>query len=47
MKAQNSRRQEIIKIRAEINAFKTKNTVEQIMKPEPGSLKELTNLINP
>ena len=45
---QNTRRQEIIKIRAEINAIKTnKQTKSQnrSMKPEAGSLKELTKLI--
>ena len=44
-----SRRQEITKIRAEINAIKTTTTKKQqnrSMKPEAGSLKELTKLIN-
>ena len=41
------RRQEIIKIRAEINAIKTKKKqVEQINETRAGSLKELTKLIN-
>ena len=38
-----SRRQEIIKIRAETNANKTKKTVEQV---NVNSLKELTKLIS-
>ena len=49
IKHKTSRRQEIIKIRAEINAIeiiiKTKQ-YNRSMKPEAGSLKELTNLIN-
>ena len=40
IKPKNSRRQEIIKIRAEINAIKTKTQENRSMKPEAGSLKE-------
>ena len=46
IKPKTSRRQEIIKMTAEINAIKTK-TQNRSMKPEAGSLKELTKLINP
>ena len=57
IKPKTSRRQEIIKIRAEINAIKPKNKTNnnnnnnkkqqnRPMKPEAGSLKELTKLIN-
>ena len=47
IKPQTSRRLEIIKIRAEINAIKTNNNKKtRSMKPETGSLKELTKLIN-
>ena len=49
IKPQISRRQEIIKIRAEINAIKTKKKKKnqnRSMKPEARSLKELTKLIN-
>ena len=34
-----SRRKEILKIRAEINAKETKETIAKINKPKPGSLK--------
>ena len=34
-----SRRKEIIKIRAEINAKETKETIEKSTKPKAGSLK--------
>ena len=56
IKLKTSRRQEIIKIRAEINAIETKKTpkkpkkqkipVNGSMKTEAGSLKELMQLIN-
>ena len=52
IKPQRSRRQEIIKIRAEINAIETKNQKENKktnrtdMKQEADSLRELTKLIN-
>ena len=46
IKPKTSRRQEIIKIRAEINAIKTKKAVEQINETRSWSLKELTKLIN-
>jgi hypothetical protein len=35
-----SRRQEIVKLRAEINQIKTKRTIQRIIKPNAGSLKE-------
>ena len=35
-----SRRRELIKIRAELNEFETRRTVEQITEPGVGSLKE-------
>ena len=46
IKPQTSRRQEIIKIKEEINAIETKKKQNRSMKPEAGSLKELTKLIN-
>ena len=46
IKPKTSRRQERIKIRAEINAIETKKKQNRSMKPEAGSLKELTKLIN-
>ena len=48
IKPQTSRRQEIIKIIVEITAIEKKKKPKQnrSMKPEAGSLKELTKLIN-
>ena len=50
IKPKTSRRQEIIKTRAETNAIKTQTNKQtnqnRSMKPEAGSLKELTKSIN-
>ena len=49
IKPKTSRRQEIIKIREEINSIETRKQQQQqnrSMKPEAGSLKELTKLIS-
>ena len=42
-----SRRKEIIKIRAEINEIETKKTIERSKKQKAGSLKRSTKLTNP
>ena len=48
IKPKTSRRQEIIKIRAEITQSQNKNPKNsRSTKPKAGSLKELTKLINP
>ena len=41
-----SRRKEILKIRAEINAKETKETIEKSTKPKAGCLKGLIKLTN-
>ena len=47
IKPKQSRRKEIIKIRAELNETETRRTVEQISKPGTGSSRELIRQINP
>ena len=42
-----NRRQEIVKLRAEINEIETKKTMQRIRKPKAGTLRESTRLINP
>jgi hypothetical protein len=41
-----SRRQEIVKLRAEINQMETKRTIQKSTKPKSDSLKESTRSIN-
>ena len=42
-----SRRQEITKLRAEINQLETKRTIQRINKPKVGPLRESARWINP